>query len=760
MCAILSAPTALSAQSIEQASPTADIGTSLEEVIVTARRRAENLQTVPVAVSPFSSADLREDNITSTQDLVRFVPSLTINNTVGFGAGFVLRGQGTIVGAPPSVVAYFADVPLINAQTALGLSQGGIGTGQFFDVTSVDVLKGPQGTLFGRNTTGGAILITPEKPTNTLEGYGQITLGEYDWREFEGAVNVPVIDDVLLVRVATDVSVRDGYTQDVGPFFPGRDYDNRNYRAMRLSVLYKPSQRLENQLILDGNYKDQHGQGGKIIAANPDGLAVGAFPAIFSFIAAQQALGPRYTSLSGDQIDRESRFAAIDSARWALSDLLTLKNIAAYQSEKNTVGVLDFDSTSFPIQDVSTPKRWAGTGEQYSEELQLIGSLRTDRLQWVAGGYLEYARPTDMPEVDVAQPAEVVPGTYLPVKVVAQGATTERSHAAYGQLSYRLGDLLRQLDHLKFTGGFRYTWDYAAQSSSVFIPAFQNLCAFTLGVAPNCIVSPSGHFNAPSWTLGLDYQVTPRTLAYITARRGYKSGGFNLQTPFHSLYSTFLPEHVTDVELGVKADWEFAGINARTNVDVFHADYNDLQRVIPVAVNEVIASVVENAASATIEGIEWEQTLRPGARTELRLSYSYLQSKYNHYFSPVLGDLSGQPFAYTPRNKASVSARYELPLSEQLGSVSASMAYSYQSTMSGEQSGPYEEIAWVGLLNGRLDWSGLFRSGLEVSVFVTNATNKLYVTRLSESYSSSGTAIVSYGEPRIVGGQFRYRFGP
>jgi iron complex outermembrane receptor protein len=179
-----------------------------------------------------------------------------------------------------------------------------------------------------------------------------------------------------------------------------------------------------------------------------------------------------------------------------------------------------------------------------------------------------------------------------------------------------------------------------------------------------------------------------------------------------------------------------------------------------VAVNEVIASVVENAASATIEGVEWEQTLRPGARTELRLSYSYLQSRYNHYFSPVLGDLSNQPFSYTPRNKVSLAARYELPMPEQLGNVSVSMAYSYQSSMSGAQPGPYEEMAGVGLLNGRLDWSGPARSGLEVSVLVTNATNKVYVTRLSESYSSSGTAGVTYGEPRIIGAQLRYRFGP
>ena len=749
-CALVAWSSAVDAQSS---------ASNLEEVVVTARRLSENLQTVPIAITAFSSGRLREDNITSTQDLSMFVPSLAINNNVGFGGGFALRGQGTIEGAPPGVVAYFTEVPLINAQTALGLSQGGLGAGEFFDVTSVDVLKGPQGTLFGRNTTGGAILITPQRPTNSLEGYGQLTTGEYDWREFEGAVNLPVIDDRLLVRLAADVSSRDGYTRDAGLFFPGRDYDNRKYEAVRLSATVKPIQGFENRLILDNYYQDQHGQGGKIVGVNPDSPAAAAFPMIQSFIASQQALGPRYTSLSTYQIDRESRFAAIDIAQWTMTGKLTLRNIAAYQSEKNTLGLFDFDQTRFPIQDASTPNRWAGTGEQFSEELQLSGVARDSSLKWVAGSYFEYARPTDMPEFDVSLPAEVTPGVYLPVKVIAQGATTERSHAVYGQFTYNLDGLARRLEQWKVTGGFRYTWDYAAESSNVFIPTFGNVCVETSGVVPNCLLSPSGRFRAPTWTLGLDYQLTPLTLAYITGRHGYKSGGFNLLTPFHSLYSEYRPEHVTDVELGIKTDCEIAGIEARSNVALFHSDYADVQRSISVNVDGIVAPVNENAASATIEGVEWEQTLRPTTRSELRLSYSYLESKYGRFFSPVEGDLSSEPFPYTPRNKVSISLRYELPLSPRLGNVSLSTTYAYQSTMNGQVRGSYEEVAAYALLNLRVDALDLAGSGFDASIFVTNATNKVYVTRLSEAYMASGTAGVTYGEPRIIGGQLRYRFG-
>ena len=333
---------------------------------------------------------------------------------------------------------------------------------------------------------------------------------------------------------------------------------------------------------------------------------------------------------------------------------MELRNIAAYQVNKNTLGVIDADYTSFALQDVSIPKKWAGTGEQLSEELQLSGTASGTHLKWTVGGYFEYDRPTDTPEFDVAELAAVAPGEYLPIKVVVQGATTQRSRAVYGQTVYDFGGLSQSLQDVRLTTGLRYTWDTATESSSIYIPTFGNVCVFTAGTAPECLLSPSGSWSAPTWTVALDDQLTPQLLAYVTTRRGYKSGGFNLTTALHAQDSTFGPEYVTDVEAGIKADWQLWSISARSNLDVFHSDYTDIQRTIVANLNNISAPLTENVAGATINGIELEQLFNVTARSEVSLSYSYLESRYDHFFSALSGDLTGRPFPYTPRNKVSV----------------------------------------------------------------------------------------------------------
>lgn len=735
------------------------VAAELEEVIVTARRVPESLQRVSIAVTALSADDVRNSSITSMQDLSILVPSLAINNEASLGPAFVLRGQGTILGAPPGVIVYFAEVPAINSQTGLGLAQGGLMTGQLFDLASVEVLKGPQGTLFGRNTTGGAILITPAKPTGDLEGYAQLTVGDYRWREFEGALNVSLAENKLLLRLAYDVASRDGYTLDIGPFFSGRDYDDRQYQAARLSAVWRPTDAFENYLIASIYDRDQHGPGGVLDAVDPDGLGAAAFPAITQYLAEQELRGARRTSLSGRQFDRQQQYGVFDIVRWDLTQRLQLRNITAYQRDKNTVGIVDSDFTTFALQEASIPEKWAGAGEKFTEELQLSGHSSGEDITWVLGGYYEYERPTATSDFDVAAPAQVGPGQYVPTLIVVRGGTTQRSRALYGQATYGLGVLSRSLERMKLTAGLRYTWDDAVQSSSIYIPTFGNVCAFTSGTAPGCVLSPSGAWSAPTWTVALEAQATPKVFAYVTSRRGYKSGGFNLTTPLHAERSTYGPERVTDVELGVKADWQHGGVSARTNVAAFYADYAGVQRTIPVVINDISAPLTENAARATIAGIELEQIVVVTKHSEVSLSYSYLDSKYKEFFSPVTGDMSGQPFPYTPRNKVSISGLYHSPLPSGLGDITARVTYSYQSSVSGQVGGgPLDAIDGYGLLNLRVSCDHILGSRLDASLFVTNATNEIYVTKLSETYRSYGVNGVVYGEPRMVGAQVRYTF--
>jgi iron complex outermembrane receptor protein len=734
--------------------------TALREVIVSARRLEEDLQTVPISISAFSADELRANNITSAQDLAMFVPALVINNDAGPGSAFVLRGQGTVQGAQPGVMAYFAEAPMMSAPTALGLLQGGLAAGQFYDLKSVDVLEGPQGTLFGRNTTGGAVLISPQPPTDRQEGYSQVTFGAYDWREFEAAGNLPLAADKLLLRAACDVSAREGYTRDVGPYFPGRDYDNLNYQSLRLSALWRPTLQFENQLIATGYYRDQNGQGGSLVAVNPSSLATAAFPSISDYLAEQQARGPRRTSLSASQVDRELTYGFFDIARWTINDRLTLRNIAAYQGDKDKDGLVDSDYSPFVLQDVSSPHGWAGTGEQYSEELQLSGLSSQRHLQWVGGTYFQYDKPTDTPEFDVTEPTQLATGSFAPTMIVAQGGTTERSYAAYGQGSYALAGLSPILEGLKLTAGYRYTWDYESSFSNLYIPKFGNACALVSGSTPNCILTASALFQAPTWTWAIEDRIGSKTFVYLTGRRGYKSGGFNLLTPLQSQYSKYQPEYVTDVEVGLKSDSSLFGFPIRSNVDAFHADYADIQRIVAVQSSGITTAVVENAAAATIEGIELRSVARPTNLVELFLNYSYVNARYTRFISPLSGDLSGLTIPFTARNKVSVGASYRVPLARRLGEFSASASYSYQSsTNGGPDFAPSNEMAGYGLANLRVDWKRVMASNFDASLFVTNLTDKVYEVKESGTFNAYGVTGAVYGKPRIIGAQLRYHWG-
>ena len=739
-------------------------GTDLEEIVVTARRREEKLQSVPIAITAFTAADLAQKNINSAQDLTVFVPSLIMNNNAGFGSGYSLRGQTASLGAGPGVVAYFAEVPLVNGQTGIGTFQGGTGPGQFYDLENVQVLNGPQGTLFGRNTTGGAILFTPQKPTNEFEGYGQVTVGSYNWHEFEGAVNVPIVSDKVLLRLAGDVAIRDGYTTDVGPYFPGKQYDNRNYWGFRASLVLRPSDDFENVAIFNSLYRDENGPGVVLAGVNPSGAfvsTVGAATA-YAYLAAQQARGPRETEADADAIDKEWDYGVIDIARWDVTDTMAIKNIAAYQVDKNSAFIDDSDGTPYNIQDEFPRKDepWTAASKQYSDELQFSGKSLNDTLQWTFGGYLEYSAPTTTPEFDVTELTAVAPNYYIPILVKVQEGSTQRSQAAYGQANYDIGGLTPVLEGLKLTLGYRYTWDYRSDYSSIYIPTFGNICAEKAGAYPDCVLASSGAFHAPTWTAGLDYQMTPETLLYVKGSRGYKSGGFNLSTPKQSAFSEFKPEYVTDVELGVKSDWEIMGVKARTDLDLFHDDYSNIQRSVTEIINGLSAPVTENAASATIQGVEFQGSVIPVAGTEISAAYSFDAAKYNSFINPLVGSLAGLEFPFVPKNKISVTARQYLPIPVDWGNLSVSATYSYQSHVRADNTySPTGIIPGYGLLNLRADWKGVYGMPLDVSMFVTNATDQLYVTRNFGYYAVFGVDSVEYGEPRMIGAQIRYHFG-
>jgi iron complex outermembrane recepter protein len=733
--------------------------TTLDEVIVTARRRDESLQQVPIAITAIDQAALQRQGVSTLTDLQQLVPSAYVT---GYSHGstqqfFSLRGQsesglntGGGTGGGPAVVGYFSEVPVPMS-----------GPGLYYDLQSVEVLKGPQGTLFGRNTTGGAVLFEPQRPDlGKVTGYGQLLAGNYDRVQGEGAINLPVIDGKLAIRIAGQVESREGYTRDVNT---GVDYDNRHYQAARIGILFQPNDAFENYFI--GNYLavKEHGPGAELIAANPAASAAGA--AILDYVAAQQARGVRATALDTPELDQGIFFNLINKTSIRLNDDIKLRNIVSYSGQRARRDD-DEDGTTLVLLDSlgPAPGTWQVDTTTTTEELQLQGASLAGSLSWQTGVYYENDRSPDPAKQSFTQQVVLLPFYFNTTNTDLGGTTT----GVYGQGTYKLNQLL---EGLSFTAGYRYTWDrlhegYSQTLSTTRTPAPGDFCLSVSGGLqyPNCAVYAAAKHGGDSYTLGFDYQASPTTLVYLVSRQGYKSGGFNIVAAtvgdISSPAFSYKPETVRDVELGLKTEWSAGALRGRTNLAVYNSWYLNAQVNTSELIDNEQEAVTQNAARATIRGIEIENTLEPTSYTEVTLNYSYMDAFYTRYVTPLGQDLTHLPYAYAPRNKFSASARARLPLPATLGDVWLGANFSYQDQVFAGFSAvtPGSYVPSYGLLGLRADWERINGSGLSAALFVTNLADKVYRVTNEDLYTTIGSSTTVYGEPRMYGVTLKFQF--
>ena len=771
------------AQQADQEAASAASG--LEEIVVTARRREERVQTVPVAITAFSQQSLEEHHITQVQDLARSVPSLGTSRT-GSDANGPSASQLNLRGLAGTVV-YFAGVPLGNGDTNTQQVTHALGPGYYFDLDHVEIDKGPQGTLFGRNSIGGLISIEPKRPTNNFEGYAQVGLGNYTDRAFEGAINIPVIADKLLVRIAGQSDTRDGYTKVATG---GPNLDDVNYQAWRAGITSRPTDDFENYFLFDGYWQRSHGSSTILEAFDPNhvittvntpggalpvtltgsgpvpGFALprfSLFPTLPSVFAQQQALGVR------DEIGRSPRgigkdyyYAFTDIARWDLADDFTLQNIAGARVTKQT-GTDSDTGTALPILTIGNPANpvgWLYNGVQYSDEVQLQGKSLADKLTWVLGGYL-----------DINEPLGQLTATSAAAGALAFGHARNftRSQAVFAHGIYDLSDYV---DGLRFTAGYRYTWDYVSvgvintknvdfiQRNALGVPT--NCSNFI--VDRNCYSAANAHYSAPGWNVSLDEQLTKDTLIYVRSGNAYRPGGLNFNvTP---AFIEFKPEHVTDVELGVKSDWSLLNVKARTNFDIFHTDYKSIQVASTVVIPDPnggvprVQSVVQNQGAATIQGAEFDSTFEVLEGLEISPQFSYVYARYGQYPANT-GAVPNPPFLYFPKTKYAIETSYRLPLDASIGDVKVAVFY----TFSGQQ---YDSVVATekfpiipshDQLDLRVDWTNVFEQPIDASFYMTNATDNTYITGGYFLNPQLGFDAATYSAPRMFGFTVKYRFG-
>ena len=418
---IQAAPVLADPDAADQAAPAGaarDQEVGLADVIVTARRVEERLQDVPISISVFNQQQLNNLNVVNTQDLALYTPSLSVNNNFGnLNTAFALRGFVQDIGTQPAVGVYFADVVSPRGASNNIPIGDGAGPGQFFDLQNVQVLKGPQGTLFGRNTTGGAVLIVPQKPTSKEEGYIEYSYGNYAMNRIQAVMNMPLSDTVRF-RVGFDRQTRQGYENNDSGVGPAR-FGDVNYSAVRASLVVDITPDLENYTIGSFMDTDINGDLQKLVGCNPSPT----FPGLGGFLgpffacpqlAQEQAKGAKFYTLQStlsNPFTREQQWQINNTTTWHASDTLTIKNIASYaelqEKLKTALFGTDFHLVVPPFipppgipfnfaYSVPLPGGYTANESTATEELQFQGTAMNNRLKWQAGAYEENVEPLSL----------------------------------------------------------------------------------------------------------------------------------------------------------------------------------------------------------------------------------------------------------------------------------------------------------------------------------------------------------------------------
>jgi iron complex outermembrane receptor protein len=780
-----------------------------EEIIVTARRTEERLQDVPISITVFSQEQLSNRNIFNAGDLGTYTPSLSTNSRFGpEKSSFAIRGFTQEGKTSPSVGVYFADV--VAPRSSGGTTAGnGAGVGSFFDLQSVQVLKGPQGTLFGRNTTGGAILLVPRKPTDRIEGYAELSAGNYNMQRVEAAFNVPVAS-WLRVRAGVDWQQRDGYLKNHSGIGPKRMADT-DYIAARLSVVADLTSNLENYTIASYSNSDTNGTVFRLSICNRAraNFTTGLLTLLgCNQIDRQNARGDGFWDVENNDADPFMRFKqwqVINTTTWQVSNTLKIKNIFSYaefreQSSFSLNGenlILPFIVPGLSLPAIQLHPGVSGYNSAQSsmvEELPFQGIAIDGRLKWQAGAYLEVSKPlgfsSGLTNILLAC-ADV--STFQCINPLGAGTIsgsntkdTFNNKGLYAQATF---DLTKQLS---ITGGFRYTIDKmknVAENLSIRFPApntpqftCHNVLLFNSNPATLDPLVVSGQAQChheisikskrPTWLIDLDYKPTDDILIYAKWARGYRQGGIN---PNNLGLEVWGPEKVDTYEVGAKTSFRGA-VRGNFNIAAFYNNFTDQQiaaNLLPLSTFQGRlggAQAIVNAGKSRIWGVEVDASIRPFRGFSLDVGYTYLHTKLLEIslpptppvYQPIFSTAEvGGPLALSPKHRLTVTGAYTLPLSEDIGQITFSATYTYTSANNATAPvvTPIFKIPAVNLVNLNASWKNMFGGPIDSSFFMTNVTNEKYIVFPSASYGSFGWDGGPTNLPRMWGFRLKYHFG-
>lgn len=743
--------------------------TGLDEIVVTARKKEENLQNVPVAITAIGGEALERRNLFNMVDLGSFLPNAKFEaGTTDVGgaanATFYIRGVGQLDYAPttdPAVGLYVDGV-------FFGRVQGAVM--ELADIDRVEVLKGPQGTLFGKNTMGGAINVTTKRPESEFSGFGTITAGEDQRINFDGSVNIPLSDN-LLSRFSVSSRNQEGFVRL--PLAGGKRVGDEGTIVARGSFLYSPSDATEVLLALDYTNIDADANTGVPVFNQPANLALlwnnlVGIPGGTPLTSAYESDDLRLSFGTGSNAVNYKGGGASLRIDHDLGGA-QLRSISAYRQFKSR-NQRDNDSSPVDFGQLDyRDEQW-----QISQEFNVFGDLFSSRLRYTAGVYFFHEEAEGIWTVDLApglyQALEMLPGPFIPAlptstcppvgptDICAGGAgnpvnfgfdiagvlnprVDANSYAAFAELEFDL------TDRLTLVAGGRVTYDekdYVYSQTALF-SGFPTV--------PETVVKSDWTDFSPR--ISLAYRPAESLLFYASVSSGYKAGGFNARPASPAVAQRpFDPEKVWSYELGSKAD--LADGRLRLNTAAFYYDYSDMQLQANDIIGAQTVQVIDNVGRAEIWGFEADATVIVTDRFRLFGSLGYLNAQYKETQAEITGITLDTRLPKTPEWSTTASAEYVLPTD--VGEFLARVDYSWvDESFADVRNTPALRQRAHSLLNARLAWTS--SSGQYVlAVYGKNLTDEAYVANGFDVSAATGLVIAIPNEPREIGAQITARF--
>lgn len=594
----------------------AGAGAQIDEIVVTATKKGETaLQDTPMAVSAFSSKELERSLVADVRGLQELTPNLTISANTSY-AQIYIRGVGTnnvFNGADPSATVHVDGVYFGRPFSQFA---------SFLDVERVEVLRGPQGTLYGRNSIAGTINVISRQPGDELEAKVLVNVGDYNRTETSAYISGPLVPGRVQVSLSGSKLLHDGYRENI--ISSGNDVDDQNLVTGRGQLRIQVSETIEATTRVDQEVIDVNGPG--YVPLDPYSPAIDSILGDFSQIALD----------SPNSFYVENRGISED-IRIQLGETVELRSITAYREAVNDI-LADSDQTdaSITVTDLIEEQT------QFSQELTLTGS--TGDITYVVGAY--YFK--EEIETDLKVNA-FVPG----VRPQFGPSGETKSWAIFGEGTLNL------TPEVAATLGLRYTDEEKSYSQVFGVELLASPGTFAVGPL---LIDPPKISNA-AWTprVIVEWSPTEDAMLYASASRGFKSGGFNIVSS--SAGNGFDPEELWSYELGARTDWHDERL--RLNLTGFFYDYTDLQVQSYISPG---VSVINNAATAEIKGLEFELLAAPNPNLDLSLNLSWLDATYGNYpvafAGPVSFDASGNRLSNAPEVSGSFAAEYTIDRSD------------------------------------------------------------------------------------------------